>query len=241
MVKQAVIIAAGHGSRFGDHFDREVFSKPLISLGGTALIDWVINALKFQGIKEFVVVVGYHADVLRAHLDKRDDVQIQYADNPDWQRPNGISLAAAEPYVRGEFLVLMSDHVFNPGLVAPLLAATLAPHQGILLTDPATKDIFDVDDATKVKVEGDLIVNIGKEISEFDAIDTGIFRFSPDFFAVLRECIAAGRCSLSDGVRHLASKRMMRSQTIEKLFWQDVDTLEALALAEQNVHLLFPK
>ena len=92
--------------------------------------------------------------------------------------------------------------------------------------------IFDLDDATKVRREGDRIVDIGKEIAEYDAFDTGMFLCSPALFDILESVKKEGNCSLSDGMRMLGRNGRLRAFDIEDAAWQDVDTPEALAYAE---------
>jgi len=69
--------------------------------------------------------------------------------------------------------------------------------------DPNIDRIFDLDDATKVRRDGDRIVDIGKEIARYDALDTGMFLCSPSLFGRLEAATKDGDCSLSDGMRQL--------------------------------------
>ena len=64
---------------------------------------------------------------------------------------------------------------------------------------------FDLDDATKVRLENGKIADIGKDIADYNCIDTGVFRIGPELVRELERVEkAAGDCSLSDGVRALA-------------------------------------
>ena len=83
----------------------------------------------------------------------------------------------------------------------------LEPGEVILGVDPDIDRIFDIDDATKVRRCGDRIVEIGKEIEEYDAIDTGMFLCTPTLFEDLDRSSKDGDCSLSDGMRRLARDR----------------------------------
>src|SRR5580704_10238447 len=83
-----------------------------------------------------------------------------------------------------------------------------------------------------VRREGDRIVDIGKEIANYDALDTGMFLCNPVLFDRLESAIRDGNCSLSDGMRQLAQERKLRALEIGEAQWQDVDTPEALAYAK---------
>ncbi len=102
----------------------------------------------------------------------------------------------------------------------------------ILAVDAKLDRIFDLDDATKVRRDGDHIVDIGKQIAEYDAFDTGMFLCSPALFDILESVKKEGNCSLSDGMRMLGIEGRLRAFDIEDAAWQDVDTPEALAYAE---------
>jgi len=128
--------------------------------------------------------------------------------------------------------LLMADHIFEPETARTLLKQPVAPGEVILAVDPNIDRVFDLDDATKVRRDGDRIVDIGKEIAHYDALDTGMFLCSPALFDRLESATKDGNCSLSDGMRQLAGERRLRALEIGEAHWQDVDTPEALAHAE---------
>jgi choline kinase len=98
--------------------------------------------------------------------------------------------------------------------------------------DPKIDLIYGLDDATKVRRDGDRIADIGKEIANYDALDTGMFLCSPVLFDKLESATRDGNCSLSDGMRQLALERNLRAFEIGDAHWQDVDTPEALSHAD---------
>jgi len=78
------------------------------------------------------------------------------------------------------------------------------------------------------------ITPLGKQISGYDALDTGTFLCSPMLFDTLQSVVKDGNCSLSDGMRQLAQDRCLRALDIGEGGWQDLDTPEALAHAENT-------
>ena len=92
--------------------------------------------------------------------------------------------------------------------------------------------MFDLEDATKVRLDGEHIVDIGKGIASYDALDTGMFLCGPAIFENLESAKVNGSCSLSDGMRKLARQRRFRAFDIGTAHLQDVDTAETLAYAE---------
>ena len=116
----------------------------------------------------------------------------------------------------------------------------LAPGEVILAVDPKIDSVFDLDDATKVRREGNRIVDIGKEIANYDALDTGMFLCDPALFGSLESATREGNCSLSDGMRELAREGRFRAMEIGEAEWQDVDTPEALNHAETAFYPQLP-
>ena len=79
---------------------------------------------------------------------------------------------------------------------------------------------------------GDRIVDIGKEIAEYDAHGYGHVPVQPGALRRSRRASKDGNCSLSDGMRRLAREGRLRAMEIGDAEWHDLDTPEALAHAE---------
>ena len=80
----------------------------------------------------------------------------------------------------------------------------------------------------KVRTEGNRIVAIGKNLAEFNAIDTGIFVCPEIVFEYLRRVLKDDDCSLADSVRLMAEEGNALAVDIGGAWWQDVDTPEML-------------
>jgi choline kinase len=126
----------------------------------------------------------------------------------------------------------MSDHIFEPRTAEALLRQPVAEDEVILAVDHNVDSVFDLDDATKVRTEGNHIVDIGKSLALYDALDTGMFLCGPALFNRLESAKKDGNCSLSDGMRQLVREQKLRAFDIGDAHWQDVDSPEALAYAE---------
>jgi choline kinase len=230
-VKQCLILAAGNGTRL-----RAVsggLPKPLVMFRGKPVLEHIILSARQAGIEEVVVVVGYRSDLMRRWFERRSlGVSVTLVENLDYHKANGISALKARHAIDENFMLLMADHIFEPKTAEVLLRQALNPGEVILAVDPNIDRIFDLEDATKVRREGSHIVDIGKEIVQYDALDTGMFLCSPALFDRLAQAKRDGNCSLSDGMRQLAAERLLRALEIGDAQWQDLDTPEALAFAE---------
>lgn len=233
MIDTALIIAAGAGSRLAD--DSGV-PKPLRRVCGMPLLERAILCVAKAGLKKVHVVVGFEKEKIISFLKSRAwPVPVETIENPDWRQSNGLSVLAAKPAISGNFILLMSDHVFSLPLVKKACAEDLGGMSAKLAVDYKLQQVFDLDDATKVEVQDGFVKAIGKGLVQYNAIDTGLFLMSPDVFTALESAKAekGGDCSLSDGMLILARKRAMGVCDIGPEFWQDVDTPESMAQAEK--------
>jgi len=227
----ALILAAGNGSRMAA-ISKDI-PKPLVPLHGRPLLEHVMLGVREAGVSRFVIVTGYRGDQLQNWYASNPipGVHVEWVVNPDYHKANGISVLKAKPVISEPFLLLMADHVFEPDTARRLLREPFAEDEVILAVDRNIDRIFDIDDATKVKLDGDYIVEIGKNIPSYDAADTGMFRCNPVLFQWLEAAMKNGDCSLSDGMRAMARNRTLRAFDIGDAMWQDADTPEALDYA----------
>jgi choline kinase len=234
--KLALILAAGNGTRLAARSGE--LPKPLVSLYGKPLLDHVVNGAIEAGIERFVIVVGYRGRMIQEWYKTRPlrGGDVTFVENPDYRKDNGVSVLCAKDLIHESFLLLMSDHIFEPATAAALLNQPLGKNEVILAVDRKIDAVFDLDDATKVRLEGDHIVEIGKNLKQYNALDTGMFLCQPSLFLWLESALTNGNCSLSDGLRFMGQSRAFRSFDIGDRLWQDVDTPAALDYACEAVY-----
>jgi choline kinase len=181
------------------------------------------------------VVLGYQAEHVRAVIERHHipGVTVHFVVNPDWDLENGVSAFSARDLCRADrFALLMGDHLFEPTVLERLVRLAVDPADSVLGIDSLTSDPEIVAEATKVRLAGDRIVSIGKNLATWDALDTGMFLFTPALFDALEEAIEVGETTLSAGVQRLAAAGLMRGADLGPASWCDIDTLEDLRLAE---------
>jgi choline kinase len=232
---QAIIVAAGRGTRLGKHSDRE--PKTLLPYGDGTILAQILANFAAIDVTQFVIVVGYRAEAIREYLAAHDHfgLTIRFVENPQWERGNGISVYSARQAVAGTDPVFlsMSDHLVDPRALSAIRDA--GGSADLLLTDPDVEGVFDIEDATKVRLEGDRIREIGKGLTEYNAVDCGVFRLTQRFFDALERQITEGKESISDGAQLLIEKEEFRSVSIpEGSFWIDIDTPESYVHADSH-------
>lgn len=235
-IRQAVVLAAGRGSRLRS--GEASLPKPLTPVAGVPLIERTILTLAQGGIERVYVTVGFRAELVRQALAQSQvyaarGVQVVCIDNDRYDLGVGVSVLSAREHVSGPFVLSMSDHVYDRRLAELAARADMAAADLYLCVDRNIDQVYDIDDATKVALDGDRIADIGKQLTEYDAIDCGVFAMTPRIFEHLDQVYRErGDCSLSDGVQRLAAEGRARVLDIGDAFWQDVDTPGAMAHAE---------
>jgi choline kinase len=231
-VRDALVLAAGNGDRFNTETSRSKLLQPIL---GQPLILRTLATAYEAGISSFEFVVGYEADAVRSAIESSalPGVSVSFTHNPEWHLENGLSaLAARARFGDRRFALLMGDHLFEAKVLARLLDTAAAPAESLLAIDtrPAPPDV--AAEATKVRLDGSRIVAIGKDLDEYDALDTGLFVCAPAIFPALDEARRAGDTTLSGGIRRLAALGLMRGVSIGDAAWYDIDTPADLRTAE---------
>ena len=237
----ALIIAAGFGSRLRDVSG----SKPLTPIAGIPLLELGARQAQAAGVKRVVVVTGHEAERIEAALpeiSQRVGIPVVAQRVADWSKPNGWSVIAGADVIDGNYLLMMSDHIFSAPILRDL-ALQGGPDRGVTLAVDYRCDnpLVDPDDATWVKLDArGFIQAIGKAIPAYDAVDCGAFLATPELASAIRAAIAEGKAgSLSEGMQRLADAGRAATMGIGMAWWLDVDDPRAYQLAEaQTPHEL---
>jgi MurNAc alpha-1-phosphate uridylyltransferase len=211
---KAMLLAAGRGERMRPLTDG--LPKPLVQVGGRALIEWHLQALARAGIREVVINLSWLADRLRAALgDGRDfGVSISWSDEGPVPLETGGGIFRALPQLApGPFLVvnadIWTDIDFGRLGVAPEAQAHL-----VLIPNPAHHPRGDFG------LEGDRVVSRESERLTYSGV--GVYR--SEFFA---GC-TAGRFPLLPLLNRAIAADKVRGE-VHRGEWCDVGTAERLA------------
>jgi 1L-myo-inositol 1-phosphate cytidylyltransferase len=234
--RMAVILAAGDGERMSGFTRRP---KPLLELEGLLLVERTILCLHRAGVQRFRVVVNGHAVAIGEALRTRPrlaSLDVALVPCARARIGNGLSLAAGAGGLAEPFLLCMSDHVFDPEIARRLQAqGARDPERVQLATDGALARVFDLDDATKVRVDRDAVQALGKALAAYSRVDVGLF-YCPAWVGPLAAgAVEAGARSVSEVMQGAIARQGLRSCPVEPLFWQDVDTPAMLQEARRRL------
>ncbi|MFA4860312.1 bifunctional sugar-1-phosphate nucleotidylyltransferase/acetyltransferase [Methanoregula sp.] len=111
---QAVILAAGEGKRVRPLTRSR--PKAMIPVANRPIIEYVIDALVKNGIRDIIVVVGYRKEQVTRFLNQLEipiDVVVQ-----NKQLGTAHALQCAESKIHGDFLLLPGDNYIDPHSIA---------------------------------------------------------------------------------------------------------------------------
>jgi len=214
---KAVILAAGLGTRLGGV--RGV-PKPLLKVGGCEIILRTMKLLS-PYVSEFIIVASHHADLIDGFLkDRGFNYRIVKHNHPE--KGNGYSLLVARNYVSKKFILTMGDHVYSESFVRRAVRG-----EGVIADrDPR---FINLDEATKIKISDDRVEDIGKNLKQFDCVDTGFFVLDETVFDHAMKLEDGGELQLSEIIKFAR----LPVTFVDGEFWMDIDTKDDVRRANR--------
>ena len=188
---QAVILAAGEGSRLRPLTRSK--PKAMLPVANRPIIEYVIDALLENGIRDIVVVVGYRKEEVIRHLNRLNaPIQVVVQER---QLGTADALRAAQAEITEDFLVLPGDNYIN----AESIARIKKEQNAMLVAEHPNPSNFGV-----VVIRNGFVREIIEKPEDAPTftVSTGVYSFTPEVFSYLRTneipdalaaMIAAGR------------------------------------------------
>ncbi|MCD6320140.1 MAG: NTP transferase domain-containing protein, partial [Candidatus Desulfofervidaceae bacterium] len=218
---QAVILAAGIGKRMQKSSNS--FPKGLIKIAGKEIVYRTMTFLKRLGVKEFILVTNPFCQSFYKNFVNKNGFSCQIIVNSKPERGNGYSLYLAKDYIKGKFILTMSDHIYEETFIEKAISA-----EGVIVDKIGR--FIEKTEATKVQVKNGYVITIGKRIEEWDGFDTGFFVLSPEIFKIAEEIVKEKETvELSE----IIEKARIKATEISGFFWLDVDTPSDLKKAKR--------
>jgi NDP-sugar pyrophosphorylase family protein len=218
----AVILAAGLGTRLRPHTLQT--PKPLLPVGGRAILDWTLGALPLA-VDRLLVVTHYLAEQIDTYLQTQTHFKDWSTVRQAVPRGTGDAVRACRPKLRSEhFLVLNGDDLFGARDLA-----RLARHPaGVLVHTVAEPKKFGIvflrGDGTlerlveKPDLEGPRLANTGAYVLPQSVFDTPL------------QLSERGEYEITDYVTALAARQAVHVE--EAKFWLPIGTVEVWQQAQ---------
>jgi len=151
---QAIIMAAGKGSRLGELTAGKPKSYALIK--GHRMIDYNITLLRSYGVSEIIIVTGFNYQAFEEDYNNEPDIKLVY--NPFFEQTNVQgSFWVGMPYLKEEFIFIHADSLCDPGLFDELVKSA----GDVVL--PVDFDVYN-EESMGVRLENGKAVEIHKDI-----------------------------------------------------------------------------
>ena len=228
----AMVFAAGLGTRMRPVTD--TIPKPLIAVGGKALIDHMLDRFVAVGLETAIVNVHYRADQIEAHLARRTEPRIVISDERGALLDQGGGIKKVLSQLGdGAFFLCNTDAFWLEGPrsnIATLAARWDPDRMDVLLLVAATTSSVGVDwpgDFTMLS-DGRLKKREERAVAPFVYAGVGIMKTS--LFADTPD----GTVRLSPYFFEAADKNRLFGQRLDGQ-WLHVGTPEAIDEAEKTI------
>ncbi len=171
--------------------------KVMLPIAGKPILEHLLIQAGEAGIKEFILIVGYHDEQVRNYFGNGEKwrVSIEYCTQ---RRQSGTAdaLKMVAGLVGGNFLVINGDVIVSRNDISRLAGS-----------DGCTLGIFQVEDTQGlgvVEVSGERVARIYEKVARPDSrlVNDGLYLFTPDIFDALSQTVksARGEYELTDSL-----------------------------------------
>jgi dTDP-glucose pyrophosphorylase len=200
-VKKAVILAAGRGTRMKEITDE--LPKPMVKVKGMPILESIVRGLVFNGITDFLIVVGWRKEVITDYFGDGSDFGccVEYVEQVV-QDGTGRVVELAKDFSGDDPFILSYGDILVPAeSYAPLVNFTNVEGKLTVKIDEDVRKggaVFIADGMVT-----DLIEKGGDDAPTSPYYNAGIYSFSPkiyDYTAKL-ELSPRGEYELTDAIK----------------------------------------
>ena len=243
---KALILAAGLGSRLKD-ITKDI-PKCLVEVNGRSFLEYQLEALRKNNIKDIVIVIGYKGEKVKRFLEhsRFSDLNIKLVENREYDSSNSsYSFWIAKDEVRSEpYIHINCDILFSPELIKRIIKDK---HENIIVIDKKA----DLNRVTEHAVldENNRIINMPKSglANEAHGKGCGIAKFSPD---TVKEITRRAYQMISQGnknehfygiIRNMLDKYYFYGIDSGDLLIKEVNTVNDLEELKELISILWTK
>ncbi|MFX1499658.1 MAG: NTP transferase domain-containing protein [Promethearchaeota archaeon] len=182
---EGLILAAGYSSRF--NFSDSRLKKYFLKLNNSNILGYIISGMIKAGIMKITLVTSkifnkskyrrrIFENIITQSITDLKNLELDIIENKVPDRENGYSLLLGLNKISSEYTILsMADHIFSKNIFSKLIK-NYKQKDILLATDPMfKKGYYDKNDATKVFGKKTSILKIGKDLTNFNRLDMGVF------------------------------------------------------------------
>lgn len=225
---KALLLLAGRGTRL-NHYTQENH-KSLLNLNGMPLILHIMDRIIENGIKDFIIVVGFQKEsIIKLLTEKYPQINLKFIENPIYENTNTLySMYLAKDEITEEFVYFHGDILFNKNILKKLLKPCYE-NGAIVESNKESMQAFGFDSiVTRISKKKDAL---GKAL--------GIYKFSKEaterLFQEAEKIILSGELNTfqSEAINPTIINHKMHRVGTDNLGWIEIDDEEDLLDAEK--------
>lgn len=232
----AIILAAGKANRMGA-YSLEAPKALFELMPNLTVLDLTLRWLREEGIQEVIIVT--RPSLTRFFLERYGgSVKVVATDREEGFGNLYSLLKGVEAVKSSEYLVLMSDHIFEPEILRRMIRK--AERRAFTLSLDRNPPWDKLEEGLKVVLEDGEIRQVGKDAVPHYGIDTGIFYCTERAESIVNETIEEKglEATIADALRKAIAYGEVSYVDATGLVWMDVDTPEELEEARELLPLL---
>ncbi len=197
---------------------------PLTKVGSQFLVERSLAALEQLGLREILVVTDV-AELLAENETDRLRHKLHLTANVRWvakrHAKDHPAIASGAPV-----LVVGSEVIFNPDMVAPLLDRR-SSDPAVALIDRRLARSYDVDRSVKARTLGSQLLEVGASVESYDALAVGVAALPAALLQTVRH---AGHWI--EVLQQLAERRQLQVREVAGVKWHQVVTQDTVRHAD---------
>lgn len=237
MIKQAVILAAGLGSRLKDK--TKEMPKGFLELGDIAIVERSVQKLIAHGVEEIIIGTGHHSEYYEA-LAKKYHI-IKTIMNKDFATTGSMrTLYELKTAITSDFLLLESDLIYD---AIGLHALINDPHADVILASGKTNSGDEVYLECNKKHE---LTNLSKNAADLKNTYAELVGITKLSLHTLEKMCAFTKDNLDSlpkmeyehAMRYVSKENPIFIKKIEDYVWREIDDENHLEIA---TNIIFPR
>ncbi|ETI69659.1 phosphotransferase [Neobacillus vireti] len=226
-IKQAVILAAGM---------RKDFNKPagLMAIDETTLLKRNLDILQENGINDIVIVTGYKPETFAEYPEFN---HLTFVENKKYKWTGSMaSLAAAQPYIANDFLLIEDDILIEERAIREILAHP--QRDCVLITNESGSG-----DEAFVEIKNGYLHKISKDIHQFNHIDGEMIGISKLSYEVYTKMVSEYQQNNRNPMLHYEYMLLDISRhynigylEIHNLIWGEIDSLQHYNIITEKIY-----
>jgi choline kinase len=232
---KTIVLAAGTGSRLKDLTTAR--TKGMVEVGDRKLIDYLLDFLDIDMMDEIVIVGGFYYEDLKNHVDSRKNPKIRVIENKEYLKGNIFTLMTGLKEVGDDsFLITNVDHIYPKKMFTEMKKNFSGVRAMCDFDRPLGADDM------KVKLEGNCVIGISKQLSDFDCGYIGMTYVDKSMNSLYRKTIDEvlsrfGEKAVAENILQVLAESSNKPGIcdLSGFGWYEVDTPDEKLSAEEKL------